>query len=200
MNRLVALSMTVFLCCTQSAWAEVEVANFQYTGTGAVTGPGVPQFEPFLSFGDPGIMPAQGFIDNVTMSVQDMFDGNTYDLVGDFVNFELLSTNGVDNDIHIGFKVPSGVGSSQLLTESTQLAGAFSTAPGVGAPDYAGYDLTRVEVRGASFQTLPSGGFEVTIAYTVYAERLIPEPATGGMASMAVAGVLMHRLRRRGRN
>jgi hypothetical protein len=197
MNRVLALSMAAVLCWTHSAWGDVEVANFQYTGTGVVTGPGVPQFGPFLSFGDPNVMPALGFIDNVTMSLLDVANGTTPDLAGDFANFEALSTNGVDNNIHIGFKVPSGVGSSQLLTESALLAGAFSTAPGVGAPDYAGYDLTRVEVMGTSFQTLPSGGFEVTIAYTVYAERLIPEPATCGIAAMGLTGLVVLHLRRR---
>jgi hypothetical protein len=197
MYRLLALSIVLVLSSSQSTWAEVEVASFQFTGTGVVTGPGAPQFEPFLSFGDPNVMPALGFIDNVTMSLVDVLNGTSPDLAGDFANFEALSTNGVNDDIHIGFKVPSGVGSSQMMTESALLAGAFSKAPGVGAPDYAGYDLTRVEVMGTSFQTLPSGGFEVTIAYTVYAERLIPEPATCGMAAMGLAGVILHRWRRR---
>jgi len=196
MNRLFALSIAVVLSCAQPASAEIEVANFQFTGMGVAVGPGSPQFEPFLSFGDPIVFQALGFIDNVTMSLVDVANGTTPDLTGDFANFEALSTNGVNDDIFIGFKVFSGVGSSQLLTESALLAGAFSKAPGVGAPDYAGYDLTRVEVMGTSFQTMPSGSFEVTIAYTVYAERLIPEPATCGMAAMGMVGAILHRSRR----
>jgi hypothetical protein len=81
------------------------------------------------------------------------------------------------------------------MTESALLATAFYKAPGVGAPDFAGYDLTRVEVLGTSLQSSPDGSFEVTIAFTVYAERLIPEPATCGMAVMGLVGAIIHRSR-----
>jgi hypothetical protein len=196
MTRFSAVFAIVSLCCTNIAFGEVPVANFQYTGSGRYTDPGAPTFEPFISFGDPAVMPALGFLGNVSMSLLDVANGTTPDLVGDFANFEALSTNGVDDNLYFGFLVSPGVGSTQSLTESALLSAAFSTAPGVGAPDYAGYDLTRVEVFATSYQGGADGAFDVTIEYTVYAEQLIPEPTTIGMAALSLIGLMGYGNRR----
>jgi hypothetical protein len=197
MTRFSAVFATVLMGCTNIAFGDVPVANFQYSGSGRYTGVDTPTFEPFVSFGDPTVMPALGFLGNVTMSIADVANGTTPDLIGDFANFEALSTNSVDDNLYFGFLVSPGVGSTQSLTESALLSAAFSTAPGVGAPDYAGYDLTRVEVIATSYQGGVDGAFDVTIEFTVYAEQSIPEPATLGMA--ALAGVFIYRSRRRQR-
>jgi hypothetical protein len=184
---LVALCAVV-LCQTRTTRADAPLATFVYTGVGSISpAGGVPEWQPFLSYSAP-IDPPLGLLNNVTMTVQDILLGNTYELTGDFANAESLATSGTPHSAWIGFHVPNGgTGSYSATTEPMLIAGAFGVAPGVGPIDFAGFDLTRVRVIGTSYQGITPGTFEVTTEFTVFGDA-IPEP---GSTAVAFSGALL---------
>jgi hypothetical protein len=197
-SRLVML-LVVCLLLVSTASADTLLANFAYTGTADLPASGgSPEFQPFLAYGPP-TLPAPGLINNVTMSVLDIAQGNTYELSGDFATFAELASNGSDESLYVGFTVPNDGGSWTSTTESANLAAAFFTALGVGNPDYFGYDLTRVVVIGTSFSIAPDDQFELTVEYSVYGNRTVPEPGTLAMLATGAGALLLCRRRRRHR-
>jgi hypothetical protein len=174
---LVAISAVV-LCQTRMACADAPLATFVYTGIGVISpAGGVPEWQPFLSYSAP-TDPPLGLLNNITMTVQDILMGSSYELTGDFANAESLATSGTPHSAWIGFHVPNGgTGSFSATTEPLLIGSAVGVAPGVGPIDFVGFDLTRVRVIGTSYQGITPGTFEVTTEFTVYGNP-IPEPGT----------------------
>jgi hypothetical protein len=193
---LVALSAVV-LCQSRTARADAPLATFVYTGIGVISpAGGVPEWQPFLSYSAP-TDPPLGLLNNITMTVQDILMGNSYDLTGDFANAESLATSGTAHSAWIGFHVPNGgTGSFSATTEPLLLSGAVGVAPGVGPIDFAGFDLTRVRVMGTSYQGIIPGTFEVTTEFTVYGDR-IPEPGSVVLTVAALGAMIVGGRRRR---
>lgn len=191
-SRLILL-LVVCLSLASTASADTLLANFAYTGTADLPASGgSPEFQPFMAYGPP-TLPAPGLINDVTMSVLDIVQGNTYELSGEFATFADLASNGSDESLYVGFLVPNETGSWTSSTESANLAAAFFTALGVGNPDYFGYDLTRVVVIGTAFSVAPDDQFELTVDFSVYGERTIPEPSTLAMLATGVGALLLCR-------
>jgi hypothetical protein len=178
-------ALALVFSLTTIVQAEEELAVFGYTGQGTISPAGGDhEWQPFVSYSAPGDPPV-GFLNNVTKSVLDVLQGTSPDLVGDLATAELLATNNVDNTVWFGFLVPNGgTGSFIAPTESTLLSTAFSVAPGVGPIDFAGFDLTRVEVMTTAYQFIATDSFEITLQFTVYGDRIVPEPGTLAMFSM----------------
>lgn len=178
-------ALAIVFALTSFTQAEEELAVFGYTGVGTVSpAGGNHEWQPFLSYSAPGDPPV-GFLNNVTMDILDVFQGTSPDLLGDLATAELLATNNIDDTVWFGFLVPNGgTGSFISPTESALISTAFSTAPGVGPIDFAGFDLTRVEVMTTAYQQVSPEGFEITLQFTVYGDRIVPEPGTLAMCSL----------------
>jgi hypothetical protein len=170
-----------------SATADVVVANFDYSGSLAQAPDGSFNFRPFLAYGAPTNQPALGYMNNATMSAADILQGNVFELSGDFANFSAMAVNGSDDPFYIGIQVANGAADWDATTEQNHLAAAAAKAPGIGNPDYAGYELTRINVMPTALQALPNNLFDVTVTFTVYGNRLVPEPSALALAGLSVA-------------
>jgi len=177
------------------ATADIVVANFDFAASVAQAPDGSFEFRPFVAYGDPTIQPALGYMNNATMAVIDVLQGNSYELSGDFANFAAKAVNGSDDPFYIGVQVVNGVADWDATSESVHLSTASMKAPGVGSPDYAGYELTRITVMPTSFQQLQNGQIDVSVMFTVYGNRLVPEPGLFTLAALGFAGVATMRRR-----
>jgi len=130
--RFVFAASLVLLPASVSS-ADSLLASFDFTGS--LPAPiGQPEFSPLLSYGDPSNPPAVGYLDNVTLTLLDIFQGNRFELTGDLANFAALASNGVDDGLYVGFGL-TGVGTVWTLeSESAVLATAFLAVPGTGQP------------------------------------------------------------------
>lgn len=193
-SRSVAIAM-LLLVLPAAARADTLLAGFDYSGT--LPAPiGDPQILPLLSYGDPTLPPATGFLDNVTLSFLDFVQGNTYELTGDLSNFVSLATNGIDDSMYVGFQL-AGVGTTwSLEPESAVLASAFQAVPGLGNPDFAGYEITRVLVLGSSFSQ-GANELDITINFQVFGNRLVPEPGTWALLALGACGLVGYRGRQK---
>lgn len=165
-------------------YAETLLATFDYVGASAIAPSGSSVFQPFLSYGDPSLMPAFGFMNNVTLGTIDIIQGTVAELSGNLAEFNSLATNAIDNSIYVGFMTAGPGGSWQSISESALLSSAVNVPPDVGTPDFSPYVLTRIEVIASSFQTLPNAQMEVGLNFSVFGQR-IPEPAGAAMALAA---------------
>lgn len=177
------------------ATADIVVANFDFAASVAQAPDGSFEFRPFLAYGDPTIQPALGYMNNVTMAAIDVLQGNSYELSGDFANFAAKAVNGSNEPFYIGVQVVNGVADWDATTELAHLSTAALKAPGVGSPDYAGYELTRITAMPTSFQAFPSGQVDVNVMFTVYGNRLVPEPGVLTLVAFGVAGITKMRRR-----
>jgi len=192
-SRLVFVFIVMVFATAPLVRSEISLASFSYTGTGQASGP--VSWQPFLSYGDPIDVSPLGFMNNATLTLLDIVNGTYFDLAGDFANFSSEATDDGNDSLYIGFFVPGGTGSTSLSNEMDILAGASFPAPGVGAPDFNGYMLTRVSVIGTSFQTLPDNAFQTTFEFTVYGD-VVPEPSALALLSIGLA-MVVQRARRR---
>lgn len=187
--RLCVLTVVASFGLVSAAAADVPLSSFDFTGTGSTAAGPFTTATPFLSYGDPSGMNPAGFLGNAPISLLDIIQGNDYELTGDFAGFAAAMTNGADEPVYVGFTAAGGVGDSALTVESILL----SSGPVVGAPDLAGYTITRVVIMGSSYSQLAGGEFEFGVNFTVYGE--VPAPGSAGLA--AIAGVFAARRRRR---
>ena len=176
-----------------AARADINLATFSYTGRGQTSA--FPTWQPYLSYGDPNDVSPLGFMDNITMSVVDIINGTHFDLTGDLANFSSMGANNINDVFYIGFVVPGGTGSAAVTTELDLLSGATFILPGLGAPDFAGYNITRISVIGTSFQALAEGAFDTTIEFTVIG--VVPEPSTFALCAVGLAAVVVRARRKR---
>jgi hypothetical protein len=187
-------ALSLVLIPATLAQAEILLANFPYTGILSTRGES-PQIRPLLSYGDPSEPNAVGHI-WADMTLLNFFNGVPVELAGDFSGFTALATDGLDEQVFVGFEFVGMSSVWSLEDESTVLAWAFSLAPNVGNPDFAGYEITRIEVLGTSYITLPDDEIELTFEYSVYGN--VPEPGTLVMLSLGGVGLLAgYRSRRR---
>jgi hypothetical protein len=185
----VAASFASFFVAA-TASADVLLASIAFEGTGQTTAQQA--WTPYISYGDPGTPNPVGYLNDTTLTILDVLNGTAYDLAGDFAGFELSAVDGVNQPLHLGFTVPGGTGADQTALEQALLASAFTPVPGIGSPDFAGYDLTRVRVMATAFQSGVGGQFTATTEFMVYGNR-VPEPASAMAMMLAVP-----RRRRRG--
>jgi len=178
------------------AMADIVVANFDFAASVAQAPDGSFKFRPFVAYGDPTNQPALGYMNNVTMAAIDVLQGNSYELSGDFANFAAKAVNGSNDPFYIGVQVVNGVADWDVTTEMVHLSTASMKAPGVGSPDYAGFELTRITAMPTSLQAFPSGQVDVNVQFTVYGNRLVPEPGLFTLVVFGVAGVTTMRRRR----
>lgn len=168
-----------------SSFADTALATFTYEGTGQVSS--TPAWTPYVSYGDPALPNPSAYMDGTTLTLLDVAQGNSYELTGDIAGFKTLASDDLDDPIYIGFTVPGGTGSGSTLTELSLLANAVGLAPAVGTPDFAGYELTRIRILGTAFQSGQSGAFTTTTEFTIYGDRVVPEPVTGvGLLALAL--------------
>ncbi len=182
MSRIVrlVLAASLLLLPVSVATADSLLAAFNFTGS-LPTPIGQPEFSPLLSYGDPSNQPAVGYLDNVALTLLDIIQGNRYEMTGDLANFAALASNGVNDGLYVGFGL-TGVGTVwSLENESTVLSTAFLAMPGLGNPDFAGYDVTRVLVMGTAYGPAPNDEVEISLNFEVYGDRVIPEPSTWAM-------------------
>jgi hypothetical protein len=187
MYRMGCVVFAVLIASSMIARSDIELATVGYTGTG--TASGLPSWTPFLSYGDPGDMSPLGYMNNINLSLLDIINGTTYELTGDFANFASVAENDINQSIYVGFFVPGGVGAFDLTTEQDVLATASFLAPGVGTPDFNGYSLTRITVRGTSFSDLGGGDFETSFDFTFYGNQ-VPEPSTFALMTLGVVALV----------
>jgi hypothetical protein len=71
-------------------------------------------------------------------------------------------------------------------------------APGVGSPDYAGFEPTRMTGMPTSFQAFPNCQADVNVMFAVHGNRFVPKPGLFTLAAIGVAGATTMRRRRKG--
>lgn len=191
MNQLILCVSMCVLFLSVPVKADTLLASFDYTGIGRSAGQ--PEWQPFLSYGNPDD-PGSVVMNGATLDFLAVTQGTRYDLTGNFASFASLATNGSNNAISIGFHNPSG--SSQSLTSEFELLTWGFAVPGVGAPDFAGFTLTRIEVLGSSLTSLGHGVFEVSTNYSVFGNP-VPEPATVALLAIGATALALLRLARR---
>lgn len=163
--------------------ADVSLATIVLESTGQTTAQ--PSWKPFISYGNPNMVDPAGYMNGITLTLLDVVNGTSHELTGDFAGFESSATDGVNQPLYLGITVPGGTGETEMTTEQALLASAFGTAPGVGTPDFSGYDLTRVRIMGTAFQSGAGGAFTVTTEFQIYGNR-VPEPASALALLLAV--------------
>lgn len=193
MKRLILLPAMLIFLLSAPVSADTLLASFDYTGIGQLNG--TPQWQPFLSYGDPDD-PGSFVMNNATLDFLAVANGTQLELSGDFASFAALATNGLNQPLFVGFRVPGGTGSQQLTTE-LDLLNTGVLAPGIGSPDFVGYSLSRIVVLGSSFQSLGRDSFETSVNFSVYGNA-VPEPASAALVGLAAVTAIW--LRRRNRS
>lgn len=181
------LACFVILLAASVARAETILAEFQFTGTVRNPAADVP-IRPFMSYGDPAIQPAVGFIETDAMGFFDFLSGTRHDLTGDFGAFATLASNGVNQTIYVGFEVDGAGSASDGQAESTLLGSASFLLPGLGNPDFAGYEVTRVDVLGTSYAPLEGDRLELSFQYAVYGN--VPEPGSWALLALGACALV----------
>lgn len=131
-------------------------------------------WQPFIGYGDPDA-PGSVVMNDAALDFMDCVNGAQLELTGDLASFNVLATDGKDQPLSIGVRVPGGTGSMKTVGES-QVLTWHGNAPGVGSPDFHGYTVTRVLVMCSAFSGLPNGPFETITAFVVFGV-----PTAGGI-------------------
>ncbi len=187
------VALLLFPCVVR---ADVLLATFSHMGEGTIPADGSPpQWSPLLRYSNPADPPF-GLMSSVPMTLLDVANGTVNELAGDFADFEATATSGTPHAIWVGFDDLGGSDSILATTEESLFVSGTVHVPGVGMPDFAGYDLTRITVLASSFQQTSTTTYQVTNEFSVYGDRVIPEPTAQGLAAGAAATILV--MRRRG--
>lgn len=171
------------------ALADIELASLTHHAAGRLNG--AVEWQPFISYGNPDA-PGATVMAGATMNLVGIVQGHVFELTGDLPTFAALASNGANDAMHIGLFVTDGVGFNAATTEVSLLQDATLHVPGIGAPDFAAYTITRIEIIGSSFSSGPDGiAFETSTLFTIYG---VPAP---GAATLLLALAIPATRRRR---
>ena len=186
-RRLACTIVLTLAAIAPAAFADTLLATFSSSGSATINGDA--RWQPFISYGNPAVAGAI-VMNGVTITPAAVAGGLSFDLTGDFAAISALATNGVDDAMRVGVFAPSGVGFNDTASELAFLNAGTLTFPDIGNPDFAGYTLTRISIRGTSYQTPDGITLNTSTDFSFYgapASPAVPLPAAActGLASLA---------------
>jgi hypothetical protein len=190
-RRLACSFVLILAAVAPAAVADTLLVSFSQTGSATIDGDA--RWQPFISYGDPALMSAI-VMNGVTITPSEVTGGLSFDLTGDFAVFSALATNGIDDELRVGFFAAGGVGFSDTASELAFLNAGTIKFPDIGNPDFAGYTLTRISVLSTGYRIL-NGGFalETTTQFSFHGEvdstAVVPLPSVAYMGLVSLAGL-----------
>ena len=195
-HRLACTIVLTLAAIAPATFAETLLATFSSSGSATINGDA--RWQPFISYGDPFARDAI-VMNGVTITPAAIAGGLSFDLTGDFAAFSALATNDVDDAMSVGVFAPSGVGFDDTASELAFLNAGTLTFPDIGNPDFAGYTLTRISIRGTSYQSPDGITLNTSTDFSFYGDPAstatvpLPSVACTGLASLAGLKLLTRR-------